>query len=631
MGIVISPDGSATRVTPSAFVQVRESLSDVSRQIEDLNWVNLSTDRPSYDLIYDDRKRLLQRIRLYRRRSPLAKQAAQLLQHYVLGQGLSLKANNRALVARIVDEFWEDPVNEAVFTSHQSQKESLDSLFTDGDLFLVLFPDTINGTVHLGILDAIFVEDVITDTENARVPKWYKARAADSPYNFGSGSYEARTASDFRYYRDWRNEDDATGKHAPPKKLIADGLVYHVKINRRGKFGESELAAAIDWLKSHKDFMEDRVSLNRAAAQIAWKKKRKGPASDIAAEVARMQSSLVNNVTRYESNPPSASASTIVENEGSDLSWVKTDTGGGNALADERILRMMAGSGMGGIPNHYFGDEANANLATATAMELPLLKTYEDWQKLWGDTITNLIQFALAVAHKAGRIGERDDTNRYADRVSNPKDVLAQDDVHDGATAKPKSNPSLNTQGADTGTGQRLREALTSGPSDPALAITLMPKTTPEHVALETTDTVGALDWFVDVDFPPIIQKDIGILVTALKTFYEFLPTKNIESQKLVVEMALSALGTNNLNEVMERLFPPGTEVEAEEPTQTPDALMAALGGILGPGQAPPLMIGAGSGPPQDEKAVAESLAEYRVRRVLRAARDASTALARIG
>src|SRR5450759_1527908 len=270
VGIVISPDGSATRVTPSAFVQVRESLTDVSRQIEDLNWVNLSTDRPSMDLVYDDRKRLLQRIRLYRRRSPLAKQAAQLLQHYVLGQGISIKANNKAMVARIVDEFWEDPVNEAVFTSHQAQKESLDSLFTDGDLFIVMFPDKINGTVHLGMLDALFVEDVITDPENAKVPKWYKARTPDNLYNFGTGAYEARMATDFRYYRDWRNDDEVGGKGSPKQKLIADGLVYHVKINRRGKFGESELAAALDWLKSHKDFMEDRVSLNRAAAQIAW-------------------------------------------------------------------------------------------------------------------------------------------------------------------------------------------------------------------------------------------------------------------------------------------------------------------------------------------------------------------------
>jgi hypothetical protein len=672
VGIVISPDGSATRVTPSAFVQVRESITDVARQIEDLNWVNLSTDRPGYDLVYDDRKRLLQRIRLYRRRSPLAKQAAQLLQHYVLGQGISIKPNNKAMVARIVDEFWEDPVNEAVFTSHQAQKEALDSLFTDGDLFIVLFPDKVNGTVHLGLLDAIFVEDVITDPENAKVPKWYKARMPDNDYNFGSGNYEARTATDFRYYRDWRNEDASGGKGAPKAKFIAEGLVYHVKINRRGKFGESELAAALDWLKSHKDFMEDRVSLNRAAAAIAWKKKRKGGASDIAAEVTKMQSSLVSNIQRYEANPPQASASTIVENEGSDLQWAKTDTGGASALADERILRMMAGSGMGGIPNHYFGDEANANLATATAMELPLLKTYEDWQKLWGDVLDAVIQFALSVAHDAERLGDRDDSSRYADKATNPTAVLATPDVHSGATqGKSASAPSLNTQGADTGSGQRLSEAFGAAPApatvpdsatavatstggmvatpaanvrDPALAITLIKKEEPSYLIGVEDRTTGAIDWTVSIDFPAIIQKDVGMMLTALKILYEFLPTQNIESQKLVVEMALSVFGENDIGDIIGRLFPPGTEAPGTiDAKAKADQLQANLAKAQQPDQsaglAGALTKALGSGKPDgatdekstEDKAVAESLAEYRVRRVLRAARDASTALAVVG
>lgn len=637
MGIVIDPTGAAVRVQSAPVANIRESITDVARQIEDLNWVNLSTDRPSYDLVYDDRKRYLQRIRLYRRRSPLAKQGANLLQHYVLGQGISLKANNKTLVARIVDEFWEDPVNLAAFTSHQSQKEALDGLFTDGDMFLTLFPNKEDGTVQLGILDALFVEDIITDPENARVAKWYKARKPDTSYSFSSNAWEPRTAGDFTYYRDWRNTDAPGGKGAPKKSDISEGLIYHVRINRRGKFGESELAAALDWLKAHKDFMEDRASLNRAAAQIAWKKKRKGGASDIAQEVQRLQSSLINNVTRYESNPPAVSASTIVENEGSELSWVKTDTGGQSALADERVMRMMAGAGMGGIPNHYFGDEANANLATATSMELPLLKSYEDWQKLWGDVVSDIIQFVLSVAHEAGRIGERDDSRRYSERVSAPKKVLAQSDVADKATSDTKKASATATASlpGPTAMAREVREeAAPPGGNnakvgDPAVALTLMPKTQPSDVTFNANDETGVIDWFVDVDFPPIIQKDLGVFMTALKTFYEFLPPSNVESQKLIVEMALIVFGQNNVDEVMERLFPFGMAPEPEQTTtpQNPDDLLKAIAAIAGT-KAPE---NPAADLAQQDSAVAESLAEYRVRRVLKAARDASTALARVG
>jgi hypothetical protein len=640
MGIIVGPDG-AVRHQTAGYVNLRETITDVARQIEDLNWNNLSTDRPAYDMVYDDRKRLITRIRLYRRRSPLAKQGANLLQHYVLGQGVSLKANNKAKVARLVDEFWEDPVNQAVFTSHQSQKEAIDQLFTDGDLFIVMFPDPEDGTLHLGLVDAINCDDIITDPDNGRVALWYKVRQPDTRYDFGSGTYAMYTTSEFVYYRDWRNADDegdnGRKKFMPPTNMIADGLMYHVRINRRGKFGESELATAVDWLKSHKDFMEDRASLNRAAAQIAWKKKRKGSAADIRSEVERLQSSMVNNIARYESNPPFASASTIVENEGTSIDWVKTDTGGGNALADERILRMMAGAGMGGIPNHYFGDEANANLATATAMELPLLKTYEDWQRLWGDVISDVIQFMLSTAHAAGRIGPRDDSSKYADRVAAPLRVLAKPDVVDQTGAGGMSEAMGDPPEAPTGTQVNVR--------DPSLQISLMPKTAPADVVFDANDTSGAVDWFVDVDFPPILQKDTRMMMDGIKTLYEFMPTANVESQKLVVEMALMVMGQNNVEEVMDRLFPideMGRPIETAAP-QDPEALMKMIA-AMAPQTNPALpgphplagLLGAGAaaknvtptGPTPDERAIAESLAEYRVRRVLRAARNASDALA---
>jgi hypothetical protein len=662
VGIAIGPNGKAVRVQSTTYASLNESITDVARQIEDLNWNNLSTDRPSYDLVYDDRKRLLQRIRLYRRRSPLAKQGAMLLQHYVLGKGVSLKANNKAKVARIVDEFWEDPVNLASFTSHQAQKERIDGLWTDGDMFLILFPDKTNGALHMGYLDSLFVEDIVTDPENSAVPKWYKARAPQDDYDFTNGTYTPGLSTDFYYLRDWRNADNTTesGKamKAPPADKVHDGLVYHVRINKRGKFGESEMAAAVDWLKAHKDFMEDRASLNRAAAQIAWKKKRKGPASDIAAEVAKMQSSLINNMQRYESNPPAASASTIVENEGTEMSWVKTDTGGQGALSDERILRMMSGAGMGGIPNHYFGDEANANLATATAMELPLLKNYQDWQKLWGDIITDVIQFLLATAHEAGRIGDRDDSRRYAERVTTPQQVLNTPSA-DGTDAPKLPSVKGLTSGpkipgipavADTNPDSKLNEAEMGGatvwPRDPDFAITLIPKHEPSDVLFGANDTSGAIDWFVDVDFSPIIERDQQMIMNSLKTLYEFLPTGNIESQKFIVETALMAMGQNNIDEMMERLFPldmSPTDLNTPIAPANQGALQAALAQGLAAGVKPQALLGAGAAvtaatppipPGQEQKDVmteAASLQEYRIRRVLRAARQATDALDAIG
>jgi hypothetical protein len=619
VGIVVGPQGAIVRTSSSTYAQLHESISLVARQIEDLRWDSVSNDLSGREPSYEDRRDTLKRLRLYRRRSPLAKQAANLLQHYTLGKGIALSANNKVKVAPIVDEFWENPINAQVFTSHQSQKERLDDLFTDGDLFIVLFPNTDDGTLHLGVLDAMFVEDIIPDPDNAKVPHWYKCRKPESTYNFANGQWAPRTTTDFEYYRDWRNTDEAGGK-APRKSLIAEGLIYHVRINRRGRFGESELATAIDWLKAHKDFMEDRASINRAASQVAWKKKRKGGPSDVAGEVARLQSSLVNNPTRYEMNP-TTTAATIVENEGSSLEWVDTNTGGQAASADERILRMMAGSAMGGIPNHYFGDEAAANLATATAMELPLLKTYEDWQTLWGDVIKDIVGFLLDTAHKAGRIGERDDSARYSERVTTSRKVLGQPDVNDDATSK-------GTPGAPpTGVAEAAGEA----PKSSALTVSLMPKTVPLQSVTSANDASGKLDWFVDVDFPPIVQKEMDSYITAVKTLYEMLPTGNIESQKLVVELLLNLLDQNNVDEIMERMFPVDAAPDelntppGSVPNNDPQKLANALKGLLGAAGA---NAAAGPGEP---KPVMEAIAEYRVKRLLAAARQASDTLTAVG
>lgn len=605
-------NGRAVRINTSTQVALQEALGDVKRELEDLGWTNLATADERASGLEDspgNRVELLRLARRMRRKNPLAKQAGSLLQHYTLGAGITLRANNKQIVAKLVDEFWDNPVNKVSFTSHQAMKEALDTIFTDGEMFLVLFPDTDLGMVEIGTLDAMLVEDIITDPENRKIARWYKVKTQARKYDWTGDRYEVDPVGEYVYYRDWRNNDDTPeAGGAPPKSKQRDGLIYHIAINKRGKRGESELAAAIDWIRAHRDFMEDRATINRAAASVAWKKKRRGPASDIAAEVDRLRSTLTRTGRGYETNPPPSSGSTVVENENSTLEWVKTDTGGGAALSDERILRMMSGAGMGGVPNHYFGDEASANLATATAMELPLLKTYEDWQALLTYVVKDLIEFFLSTCEEARRIGPRDDSRRYADRVTTPQQVIARDEQ-------------VAEAGIDSGVP------------------TLVPNIVAAPVDIgggAPGDVTKPTDWYVDVDFPPIVQKDITAFTTALKEFYGVLPGQNIESQKLIVAMFLTMLGTNDLDETMERLFPANMAAVMQAPPK-PEDMAAKIANLIAARSAAPNTAEPGAPGPRDangvpsrEEKVAESLtplAEYRVRRLLRLARDASESI----
>lgn len=624
MALVLGEDGPVA-VTSSAYAQLREVITQVSRAVEDSTWNNLSRD-DAYQQgegEHEDRRTLIERARVAARRNPLARVAIDLLQHYVLGQGVALKASNRPIVARLVDEFMNDPRNQKVLTSHQAMKEFLETLGTDGDFFIVLYPDDVSGTLQLGTIDALNVIDAIPDPKNAKVTKWYKVRSPSRTYNFGTDSWDINPLGldSHVYYRDWQNADDApTGMGGK----LQNGLVYQVSIYRRGRFGRSMFATAIDWLNVHKRFVGDRATINQAAAAVAWKKKRTGPASDVANEAGRLRSSLVGNPQRIDTNPPRTAGATIVENQGTSLEWMKTDTGGGAADFDERKLRMMAGAGMGGIPIHYFGDEGNANLATATAMELPMLKAYEDWQKLLGDTLLEVLDFMLSTAHKAGRLGERDDSRKYAEHNTTPQEVMDAPDQTGGQVPM----TALQTREAFGAPNQPLPNAPMPGAT--ARLIPRPPVAAPPDPGATEDDPNKPIDWFIDADFPPIVQKDLGIYMAALNTLSTLLPAENIESKKMVVELALMVFGENDLDQALERLFPPNmvAVLPPALPQLPPGPLIDLPKFATSPVAAADKhkigkMVESDEGDPGDPLALVETISSIRRRRILKAAEDA--------
>jgi ribosomal protein L12E/L44/L45/RPP1/RPP2 len=121
-----------------------------------------------------------------------------------------------------------------------------------------------------------------------------------------------------------------------------------------------------------------------------------------------------------------------------------------------------------------------------------------------------------------------------------------------------------------------------------------------------------------------------------MKEFYAILPGSNLESQKLVIEMFLNALGTNDVDQVMERLFPanmaavPVAQQQSNQAQQIAKAVaqLMASGGQGQPPQGGP-NPNANTPPPADNEPMRESdpdltpLAQYRVRRLIRAAEEA--------
>src|SRR4051812_17456736 len=101
MGLVLGRDGEAISVRSSPYTNLRETLSLVQRQVEDLRYDSVASDPDAgHDDPYGERVETIKRARNAVRRSPLVKVAVNLLQNYTLGQGVVVKAQNRALVAK---------------------------------------------------------------------------------------------------------------------------------------------------------------------------------------------------------------------------------------------------------------------------------------------------------------------------------------------------------------------------------------------------------------------------------------------------------------------------------------------------------------------------------------------------
>ncbi len=347
---------------------------------EDIGWQKLG-GTANVEVSATDRIATVRRARAYYARDPLSKQAVRIWTNYALGNGISWKASedttNDALRG-----FWAAKANRPLFSS-QGQRKSSDKLLVDGEIFFVLFPGV--DSVAVRRIDPLEITEIITDPDDIETKLFYKREYYDAQNRFHTN-----------YYADWLNEKpsdevpDAAGKMVSAN---ADGLIYHLAVNTIGQRGNSLLMAAMDWSKAHRKFLEARASITQALSKFAWKAKVKGGSAAVTAMRNSLRSSLAAG-SDTETNPAPTPGSTILENEGFDLTPIKVETGAASAQTDANMLLQLFGAAVGIFP-HYFGAGEAFRLATAAAMERPMRVQFESYQQLWGDTYSDFFDYFM--------------------------------------------------------------------------------------------------------------------------------------------------------------------------------------------------------------------------------------------
>lgn len=347
--------------------------------------------------------------RWYMHQDPTASQAVMLHNAYTFARGVNVKAKDERVQAWI-DRFWMDPRNRHSLTRAAAQWQLNTERQLEGELFLGLFVSTLTGRVTVRLFDPTEFRaenGIVTMPGDPTFPVYFRRQYTPRTYNFNEAKY-SRGEPQATYYPDFRNAGaDLSGSgHGRWVQWDRNTEVYvmHICTNPLGGRGLTHLNAGIPWIRALKGFMEDRATLTLALSTFAFKHKVKGNRQAVQRLID--QWGAYESTQRYgpagDPRERRQGANTWIENEASNLEQLKTDSGSSQAYQDMRMFRQMAGLGSGHIFEHYLGDPSTGNLATATAMELPMLKLFEFEQQVWEDVIGDLLHFVVMMGLRHG-------------------------------------------------------------------------------------------------------------------------------------------------------------------------------------------------------------------------------------
>lgn len=437
-----------------------------------------------------------------------------------------------------------DPDNQLVLTSYDAQLALGVDLQLQSNLFVLVFDEGEDGKVKLGLLDHDTVEDVVRDEQNRMRVLYYKARRREQKWDWENDAPAVSTPSaqvkggDTVYYAHWRNveaaEEEGETPDGPKADKLGKGRVYHIAVNRTSEqvFGVPTMQRTLRWFNAFNEFMNARVDQTRAAAAFTMKRKVKGTKGQVEkmATEALARSSLVGSATAPDGAQlgPTRPASIITENDLVSFEDFSLNTNAGNAQQDSQMLRGQV-SAATHWPQHYLGDAASANLATATSLELPVLKYVEGRQEIMEQLFRFFIDRVIERAREAGRLSDDLTEEEYQERLKR-QGREAQQESPDGAMPGPE---------------QFQLAAAGENPADLRSAV----------------DKERARDFSYDFGLPSPLRRMMGDLITAVMNIAKtFDPNgTNMELSRQLLAIALGeGLELEDPAAAVEAIFPPG-------------------------------------------------------------------------
>lgn len=369
---------------------LQERIAELELALDDVGYERIGDSNFDKQFTKASIDKIAAMARVYWLKNPLIKRAVATQANYVFGQGVDVVAADEN-VQTVVDAFMEDSKNRAELTGEQAMLTKETELQVTSNLFFTFFTDPLNGATRVRTIPLSEIVRIIYNPDDSKEP-WYYYRQWQQPKEPGSQKYEMHQAMypDINYM-----PKGGLPKHFNGIEVMALNPVYHVKTNCLSdmEYGVSEIYAAIDWAKAYKDFLEDWYTIVKSLSKFAWKATSKSGATGMGQAKQVLEGAINGGSNPMNSDLPGQAAQVWMSSDNFDLAPMPK-SGATVAVDDGRRALLMVCAATG-IYEHYFGDPSTGNLATAKAMEQPMLLMFQERQELWTDVFNTILGYVI--------------------------------------------------------------------------------------------------------------------------------------------------------------------------------------------------------------------------------------------
>ncbi len=361
-------DPTAFSASPTQEDQYWSSLATGGE--EDYYWRRLSDNFFQKDVIPSTYLELHNACYEAYNANPLAFAIIEITTSFVLGKGVTVAASDSS-VQRVLTDFWKDADNHMDTRVYALCTEL--SLY--GEQFVRFYVNRINGRVKIRQIDPSTIDEIETDPDDIETVLRFHRRvigaSATSPID------PPPTAI--------RDHAEFEGEWFQAGSEVVQFCINKVSNAKRGK---SDLATLLPWLRRYKDWLTDRVRINKYKGAFLWDVRLQG-ADKKAIDRKKMEYAY-----------PPEPGSVIIHNEAEQWSAVRPEINASDASEDGRALKLMLAVGAQ-LPEHFLSDGANGNRATAAEMGLPTFLKFQRRQHILRAMLKTILDRVLLEACKA--------------------------------------------------------------------------------------------------------------------------------------------------------------------------------------------------------------------------------------